>query len=163
MTDFAAKSPAQNARIAIGADHAGVQLKSAVIRWLESRGYRVDDLGPNSQDSVDYPDFAAAVAERVAARRADFGILICGTGIGMSIAANKVAGIRAAVVRDVETAHLAREHNDANVLCLGARLLDERQSLEIVQEFVAVSFAGGRHERRILKIAQLDQAREQKA
>jgi ribose 5-phosphate isomerase B len=163
MTDFA-----KNSRIALGADHAGFQLKAALLRHLESAGYVVDDVGTWTDASVDYPDYAAAVAERVAGHLvcnhgAALGILVCGTGIGMSIAANKVAGIRAAVVRDAATARLAREHNDANVLTLGSRLLTEAEAVLIVNEFLAASFAGGRHERRIQKIAELDQAREQKA
>jgi ribose 5-phosphate isomerase B len=152
----------KTARIAIGADHAGFEMKNLVHRFLESAGYSVDDLGTFSDASVDYPDFAIAVAERVAEGRAALGILVCGTGIGMAIAANKIAGIRAAVVHDVNTARMAREHNNANVLTFGARVLTQEQAVEIVTEFLAASFAGGRHERRIQKIAELDHAREHK-
>lgn len=150
---------AQKPRIAIGADHAGYQRKETVKRFLTDAGYAVTDVGTSSEDSVDYPDFARQVAERVARGEADTGILICGTGIGMAITANKVPGIRAAVAHDAETARLAREHNDANVLTFGGRLTDDFTAIEIVRSFLDARFAGGRHQRRIDKIAQLDQAR----
>ena len=152
----------KNSRIAVGADHAAFHMKDGVRQFLESAGYAVDDLGTYTDASVDYPDYAIAVAERVAEGRAALGILVCGTGIGMAIAANKIAGIRAAVVHDANTARLAREHNDANIVTFGARILTQEQAIEIVTEFLAASFAGGRHERRILKIADLDRAREHK-
>ena len=143
-------------KIAIGADHAGFHAKEAVKKFLAAQGYEVDDVGTSSEESVDYPDFARQVAERVAAGRAQIGILTCGTGIGMAITANKVPGIRAAVVHDIMTAHLAREHNDANVLTFGARLLPDDQVIAIVREFLNTSFAGGRHQRRVDKIAAMD-------
>ena len=143
-------------KIAIGADHAGFHAKEAVKKFLAAQGYDVDDVGTSSEESVDYPDFARQVAERVAAGRAQIGILTCGTGIGMAITANKVPGIRAAVVHDIMTAHLAREHNDANVLTFGARLLPDDQVIAIVREFLNTSFAGGRHLRRVDKIAAMD-------
>ena len=143
-------------KIAIGADHAGFHAKEAVKKFLAAQGYDVDDVGTSSEESVDYPDFARQVAERVAAGRAQIGILTCGTGIGMAITANKVPGIRAAVVHDIMTAHLAREHNDANVLTFGARLLPDDQVIAIVREFLNTSFAGGRHQRRVDKIAAMD-------
>lgn len=152
----------KDSRIAIGADHAGFELKALVYSYLVSAGYAVEDLGAFSEFSVDYPDFAVAVAERVSEGAADLGILICGTGIGMAIAANKIPGIRAAVVHDISTARLSREHNNANVIAFGARILTQDQAVEIVTEFLAASYAGGRHERRIQKIAELDQAREHK-
>jgi ribose 5-phosphate isomerase B len=152
----------QVTRIVIGADHAAFELKAVVYSYLKSAGYAANDIGTFSEFSVDYPDFAAAVAEQVADGHADLGILICGTGIGMAIAANKIAGIRAAVVHDVATARLSREHNNANIIAFGARILTQDQAIEIVTEFLAASFAGGRHERRIKKIAELDQAREHK-
>jgi ribose 5-phosphate isomerase B len=152
----------QVTRIAIGADHAAFQLKAIVDSYLRTAGYTVNDIGTFSEFSVDYPDFAAAVSEQVADGHADIGILICGTGIGMAIAANKIAGIRAAVVHDAATARLSREHNNANIITFGARILTQDQAIEIVTEFLAASFAGGRHERRIQKIAELDQAREHK-
>jgi ribose 5-phosphate isomerase B len=136
-------------------------LKESIKKYLQSAGYPVDDVGTNSDSSVDYPDFGAAAAERVAGGQDDFGIVICGTGIGISIAANKIAGIRAALVADAETAHLAREHNDANVLALAGRSLSDDRAIPIVKEFLSTPFAGGRHERRVEKIALLDRAREQ--
>ncbi len=146
-------------RIAIGADHAGYHVKENIKKYLEQAGYAVDDVGTWSEESVDYPDFARAVSERVASGQDQLGILSCGTGIGMSIAANKVPGIRAALAYDVTTARLAREHNDANVLTLGGRLVDEAKAIEIVREFLDAQFAGGRHQRRIDEVAELDKER----
>jgi ribose 5-phosphate isomerase B len=149
-------------RIALGADHAGFQMKEEIRRYLESAGHVVDDVGTRSEESVDYPDFAAAVGQRVADGRDHFGILVCGTGIGMSIAANKIGGVRAALAHDLMTAHMAREHNDANVLTLGARVVSPALSLEIVREFLSAQFAGGRHQRRVQEISDLEQTRIQK-
>ena len=143
-------------RIAIGSDHAGFSVKETIKKYLESAGYDVDDQGTRSEDSVDYPDFGKAVGERVASKKADLGIAVCGSGIGISIAANKVPGIRAALAHDVVTAQLAREHNDANVLALGARIVTPAAALEMVQTFLSTPFAGGRHQRRLDKIAQLE-------
>jgi ribose 5-phosphate isomerase B len=148
-------------RIAIGADHAGYHTKETVRKYLEESGYTVDDVGTWSEESVDYPDYAKAVAERVAAGQDQFGILMCGTGIGMAITANKVPGIRAALAHDVTTARLAREHNDANVLTLGGRVIGEAEAIDIVKRFLSAQFAGGRHQRRVDKISELDQARTQ--
>ncbi len=145
-------------RIALGADHAGYRVKETIKRYLEEAGYRVDDLGTSSEESVDYPDYGRAVAERVARGESDLGILACGTGIGISIAANKVPGIRAAVAHDAMTARAAREHNDANVLAVGGRVVTDAQAIEIVRDFLAAQFAGGRHQRRIDKIAQIEQS-----
>jgi ribose 5-phosphate isomerase B len=139
-------------RIAIGADHAGYALKEAVKRALDSAPGQVEDLGTHSDASVDYPDFAEAVARRVASGACDRGILICGTGIGMAMAANRVAGVRAATVWSAETARLAREHNDANVLALGARVLPAELALSLVRIFLETPFAGGRHQRRVDKV-----------
>ncbi|HVC18866.1 MAG TPA: ribose 5-phosphate isomerase B [Vicinamibacterales bacterium] len=139
-------------RIALGADHAGVDLKDAIRQVLEDRGLAVEDLGTVSHESVDYPDFAVQVAVAVASGRSDRGILVCGTGIGMAIAANKVAGIRAAVVGDLESARLCREHNDANVLAIGARVTPVDRALAIVALFLDTAFEGGRHQRRVDKI-----------
>ena len=155
MADSSAKL-----RIALGADHAGFQVKEAIKRYLESAGHSVDDVGTGSEESVDYPDFAREAASRVADRQDDLGILVCGTGIGMTIVANKVAGIRAALVSDPATARLAREHNNANVLAVGGRVLTGEKAVEIVREFLAAEFAGGRHERRVNKITQLDGERK---
>jgi ribose 5-phosphate isomerase B len=143
-------------RIAIGADHAGYGLKEEIRKALSDLGLSVEDVGTHSSDSVDYPDFAARVARLVAAGTYDRGILICGTGVGMAIAANKIPGIRAATVTDVEMARLSREHNDANVLAIGARILDRKRALEIVRAFLETPFAGDRHQRRIDKITNLE-------
>lgn len=143
-------------RIALGADHAGFHLKEVVKKHLLASGYICDDMGTSSEESVDYPDFARAVAERVSSGADEIGILACGTGIGMAIAADKVSGVRAANVFDEMTARLAREHNDANVLALGARILEDSRAIELVQIFLAAQFLGGRHQRRIDKISELD-------
>lgn len=138
--------------IAIGADHAGFALKSRLARELSDMGYKVMDLGTVSEDSVDYPDFADAVAETVLAGRARSGILICGSGIGMSIAANRHRGIRAALCGDVESATLARRHNDANVLVLGGRRMDAEAAQACLRAFLSTPFDGGRHARRVAKL-----------
>lgn len=143
-------------RVALGADHAGVALKDAVKRLLESLGMAHTDFGTHTETSVDYPDFAEQVARGVARGDFDRGILICGTGIGMAIAANKVRGIRAAPVTDVDTARLCREHNDANVLAIGARTVPLDRAIEIVRVFLTTPFAAGRHERRLEKIAAIE-------
>lgn len=139
-------------RIALGADHAGVDLKDALKAHLEARGVVVTDAGTHGAASVDYPDFAQQVAHAVREGRADRGVLVCGSGIGMAIAANKVAGIRAAAIGDVTSARLAREHNDLNVLALGARLTPADVAREILDTFLDTPFAGGRHEQRVSKI-----------
>jgi ribose 5-phosphate isomerase B len=144
-------------RVAIGADHAGVALKARVKQQLDERQVPYHDFGTSSDDSVDYPDFAISVARSVASGASDRGILICGSGIGMAIAANKVKGIRAAPVTDTTAARLARQHNDANVLALGARALDVDAALEIVETFLATTFEGGRHQRRVDKISAVEQ------
>ena len=143
-------------RVAIGSDHAGFFLKEALESFLEQEGVGVIDLGCDSPDPVDYPDFAQAVAERVARGEVDRGILVCGSGIGMSIAANKVPGARAALVSEPLSARLCREHNDANVLCLGARLIGEDMARECIRAFLATAFAGGRHGRRVGLITSLE-------
>jgi len=158
MTDATAKP-----RIAIGSDHAGFSVKETIKKYLENAGYAVDDQGTGSEDSVDYPDFGKAVGERVALKRADFGIAVCGSGIGISIAANKVPGIRAALAHDIVTAQLAREHNDANVLALGARILTPAAALAMVQTFLDTPFAGGRHQRRLDKITAIEQEEHHRA
>jgi ribose 5-phosphate isomerase B len=149
----------ENVRIVIGADHAGYRLKERIKRLLAQMGFDAEDIGTESEEPVDYPDFARRAAEKVAAGEARFGILTCGTGIGMAIAANKVPGVRAATVRDCATARLAREHNDANILTLGARLLTEDHAVEIVCVFLESEFAGGRHGRRVEKLNALDRER----
>jgi ribose 5-phosphate isomerase B len=144
-------------RIALGADHAGFELKEKIKQHLAAEGVAVDDRGTNCGDSVDYPDYARAVGEEVAQRGADLGILLCGSGIGMAIAANKVPGVRAANVTDEYQAQMSREHNDANVLALGARILDPQQAIAIVDKWLGSAFAGGRHQRRVDKIAEIEQ------
>jgi ribose 5-phosphate isomerase B len=143
-------------RIALGADHAGVALKSQIKQLLDERGIEYTDFGTDSTESVDYPDYASTVAREVAAGRFDRGILFCGSGIGMAMAANKVPGIRAASVVDERSAQLSREHNDANVLSLGERLTPPDLARCIVNLFLDTPFAGGRHQRRVDKISQLD-------
>jgi ribose 5-phosphate isomerase B len=143
-------------RIAIGADHAGFVLKEHIRQKLQAEGHEVIDFGTSSQESTDYPDYALQVSRQVAQERADRGILVCATGIGMSIAANKVDGVRAAAVTSSEAARLTREHNDANVLALGAKLVDETQSDELVDVFLNTEFSGGRHARRVAKIARIE-------
>jgi ribose 5-phosphate isomerase B len=144
-------------RIALGSDHAGYPIKETIRQFLQNAGYPVDDLGTWSEESVDYPDNGKAVGDKVAARDDMYGIAVCGTGIGISIAANKVPGIRAAVAHDLNTARLAREHNDANVLALGGRVVSGSQAIEMVQIFLNTAFLGGRHERRVEKIALIEQ------
>ena len=147
-------------RIALGADHAGYQIKEVIKSFLEGQGYAVDDAGTWSEDSVDYPDYARKVANQVAQEHAALGILVCGTGIGVAMAANKVQGVRAATAHDPMTARAAREHNNANVLTLGARVVDTPQALAIVHAFLQAAFAGGRHQRRVDKIMEMDRARK---
>jgi ribose 5-phosphate isomerase B len=142
--------------VGLGADHAGFELKNALKRVLDELGVSYDDLGTSSPESVDYPDYAQAVASGVVEGRFDRGILVCGSGIGMSIAANKVDGIRAAVVTEAESARLSRAHNDANVIALGARLTSEADAGEIVRTFLETEFMGGRHAERIEKIRSLE-------
>ena len=144
-------------RIALGADHAGYELKDRIKRHLQQRGVDVRDEGTNSSESVDYPDFARTVAYDVHEGRAELGILVCGSGIGMAISANKVAGIRAASVSSEYEAQMSREHNNANVLTLGARILPAEQALKIVDAWLAAKFAGGRHQRRVEKIAAIEE------
>lgn len=145
-------------KIAVGADHAGLELKESLRESLARFEHEVRDLGTHSRDSTDYPDYAAAVARAVASGEAERGLLVCGSGVGMAIAANKIHGIRAANVGDVEGARLARAHNDANVLALGARRLSVAEAEEIVRVFLATPFDGGRHQQRVEKIAGLESA-----
>ncbi len=135
--------------IAIASDHAGVALKSELIEEIQALGHQVLDLGTKGPDSVDYPEFGTALAKAMLSGRADRGVLICGTGIGISIAANRHPGIRAAPCHDATSARLAREHNDANVLALGARLIGIEVAKECLRTFLATDFAGGRHARRV--------------
>jgi ribose 5-phosphate isomerase B len=139
--------------IIIGSDHAGFDLKERVKEWLEDRGFEVEDVGTRSPaEQVDYPDFAHLVADAVSSGRRARGVLVCGTGIGVSMAANRHAGVRAAVVCNEDTARLARQHNDANVLALGGRTLDPLVAERILDVWLTTPFAGDRHARRIAKI-----------
>ena len=135
--------------IAIGSDHGGLKLKTDIVNHLKERGIEVLDKGCNSFDSCDYPDYAAAVTDAVVGKDADLGILVCGTGIGMSIAANKVRGIRAALCGDTYSARVSRAHNNANILCLGERVIGEHLALDIVDIWLKTGFEGGRHKRRV--------------
>ena len=144
-------------RIAIGSDHAGFRLKDQLAEHLREEGHEVEDLGTHSEESVDYPDFGAAVARAVVAGKADYGVCVCGTGIGIGIAANKVKGARAAVVHDTTSARMARMHNNANVVCVGARLTGPQAATDAVDAFLEAEFEGGRHQRRIDEISELEQ------
>jgi ribose 5-phosphate isomerase B len=148
---------ARRVRIAIGSDHAGFELKGIIIQRFSTSEREFTDFGANSPQSVDYPDIAAVVAEAVARGDCDRGILICGTGIGMAMAANKVPGIRAALCHDLFTAKASREHNDANILTLGERVLQPDAACAIVDAWLQARFAGGRHTRRVQKIMELEQ------
>jgi RpiB/LacA/LacB family sugar-phosphate isomerase len=144
-------------RIAVGSDHAGFDLKTALATHMADAGHQVEDLGTDSADvSVDYPVFGLAVGRAVAAGRADRGICVCGTGIGISIAANKVDGVRAALVHDVTTAGLSRRHNDANVVCLGGRTTGVAEAIDAVDTFFTTEFEGGRHVARLAEIAEFE-------
>ncbi len=147
-------------RVAVGNDHRGFQAKAKVIGTLENLGHEVIDEGSTNEQAVDYPDFATAVAQCVASGSADRGILICGTGIGMAIAANTVRGIRAATIQDSVTAEISRRHNDVNVLCLSADLLGQRSIDRMLDVWLTTEFEGGRHARRVEKICQLEIAEE---
>lgn len=135
-----------------GADHAGYALKNQLVAMLRELGDEVEDLGTDSAESVDYPDFGEAVARRVVDDRGSYGLLVCGTGIGISIAANKIDGVRAAVVTNSFTAEATRAHNDANVICMGARVIGAGVAEDALRVFRATEFEGGRHQRRVDKI-----------
>jgi len=143
--------------VLIASDHAALALKSSLIKGLSEMGHRLEDLGPQDDTSVDYPDYATRLCQKLTERAGALGILICGSGIGMSIAANKHKGIRAALVCNTEMARLAKAHNNANVLCLGARGADPALALDMVQTWLVTHFEGGRHARRVDKLSQLDQ------
>jgi ribose 5-phosphate isomerase B len=143
-------------RVLAASDHAGLALRAEAVKTAKARGYEVEDLGPFSSESVDYPDYARTLAEAVASGKARCGILVCGTGIGMSMAANKVPGIRAAVCRTEYEARMARAHNDANVLCLGDRVTGAGLGAAIVEAFLGTAFEGGRHAKRVAKVDALD-------
>ncbi|MCR1935593.1 ribose 5-phosphate isomerase B [Clostridium tepidum] len=143
-------------KIALGSDHAGLPLKNEIIKHLKDKGIEIEDFGTYTEESCDYPDYAKKVAEKVAENEFDFGILVCGTGIGISIAANKVKGIRAALCSDTFSAHACREHNNANILALGQRVVGVGLALDIVDTFLNAKFQGGRHEKRINKMMEIE-------
>ena len=143
-------------KLAIGSDHGGFRLKEAIKTYLLAHDYEVTDFGTESEDSCDYPDFALPVAEAVAKGEYDRGILICGTGIGIGIVANKVKGVRAALCHDTFSAEACRNHNDANILTMGERIVGEGLALKIVETFLNSEFEGGRHQRRVDKIKALE-------
>ena len=145
-------------RIAIGSDHRGLELKNDLVKFLRSAGYECQDFGTQDEIPVDYPDIARCVAEAINRGEYDFGILICGTGIGMSIAANKVSGVRAALCCDTFMALRSRQHNDANLLCLGADRPGEAE--EIVRTFLSTDFESGRHQRRVEKLKNIEDERQ---
>ena len=136
-------------KIALASDHGGYQLKEEVKKYLEDRGIEILDLGTNSEESVDYPEYGHACGEAVASGKADRGIVCCGTGIGISIAANKVKGVRCALCTDVNMAVMTRKHNDANMLAMGGRTTDTKTALEITAAWLDTEFEGGRHQRRV--------------
>ena len=139
-------------KISLGADHGGFKLKDVLVTWLRAQGHDVHDFGTNSADSVDYPDYAHIVCDAVLSGNAHYGVLVCGTGLGMSYAANRHAGIRCALVSETTSARLAREHNNANMLALGGRMIGEEMGIDILRVFLATAYEGGRHDRRIAKI-----------
>jgi ribose 5-phosphate isomerase B len=143
-------------KISIGADHRGHDLKQKLIPWLQSQGHTVTDEGAATTDSVDYPDYAAKVAHQVAGGQAERGILVCATGVGMCITANKVHGVRATTCQDEEVAKLSRQHNDVNVVCLSGDRLKDGDAEKILQTWLTTPFEGGRHARRVEKIAEVE-------
>jgi ribose 5-phosphate isomerase B len=155
-SDPAGSASFANSPIAIASDHAGFEQKQQLAAWLEERGLEVQDLGPASDERVDYPDYAVLVAKAVAARNAAFGVLVCGTGIGMAIAANKLEGIRAANVTSPRFAALAREHNNANVIALSGRFVDLETNKQALAAFLSTPFGEGRHAERVKKIQKLE-------
>jgi ribose 5-phosphate isomerase B len=146
-------------RIAVGADHAGWPLKEGLVRFLMERGWDVEDFGTFSDESVDYPDYAEKVGRAVAFGKVDRGLLLCGTGMGMCISANKVDGVRAVTAHDLMSARLSRQHNDANVLTMGARIVAPAMAEEILGRWLDTDFEGGRHQRRIEKIQTMESGR----
>lgn len=153
MTEQPTPEPSQ--RIALGADHAGVNLKNRLAQFLEMSGYEVIDLGTHDESRVDYPDFGTAVGRAIASGDADLGVAVCGSGIGICMAANKVNGVRAATVHDVTTARLTREHNNANVICFGERLIGVDTAIDALTAFLNAEFQGGRHAQRVEKLDNL--------
>lgn len=147
-------------KVAIGSDHAGFHLKTALAHWLRTQGYEVTDVGTDSEERVDYPHFGAAVASMVGEGKVDRGVLVCGSGQGVCMAANKVAGVRAGVVRDDQDAQMIRLHNNANVACFGERVTDEPTAVSALAVFMDTEFEGGRHQPRVDQLAALDHGGE---
>jgi len=143
-------------RVAVASDHAGFHLKQAIAEHLRQAGYEIVDLGTDGTESVDYPDYGASLGRFVSSGQADKGVAVCGSGIGICMAAGKIAGVRAATVHDVTSARLSRLHNDANIACLGERFLGPQVALDAVDAFLSTEFEGGRHARRVGKINKLD-------
>ncbi len=144
-------------KIGIGSDHGGFRLKQEIIKHLEQKNIEVKDYGTYAEESCDYPDYGQKVGEAVVAKECDLGILICGTGIGISIAANKIPGVRAALCSDTFSAHATRQHNNANILAMGERVVGPGLALDIVDAFLSSSFEGGRHENRVNKIMKIEE------
>lgn len=147
-------------KIALGADHGGYELKNEIRTHLENQGIEVLDLGTNSKESVDYPKYGFMVGDAIINGKADLGVIVCGTGLGISMAANKVPGIRAAVCTETYSARMAREHNNANILALGGRVVGVGLALDIVDIFIKTPFAGGRHARRVDLISSIEKGEE---
>lgn len=145
-------------RIAVGSDHAGFHLKNTLRDWLLEQGHEVEDVGTFSAERADYPVYGAAAAAKVANGDADFGVVVCGSGQGICMAANKVAGIRGAVIRDEQDAQMSRLHNDANVACFGERVTESKDAINALRVFLATEFEGGRHQARVDLLGQLDQS-----
>ena len=143
-------------KIAIGSDHAGFLLKETLRNWLEIQGYEVIDCGTYSEERADYPVYGQAVALKVSSHEVDFGVLVCGSGQGICMAANKVAGVRAAVIRDNEDSEMTRAHNDANIACFGERITDSETAIAALQVFLNSPFEGGRHEGRVKLLDDID-------
>lgn len=139
-------------KIAMACDHGGLRLKKVIIEYLKENGYEIEDFGTDTEESCDYPDFAGKAAKAVANKQCDKGIVVCGTGIGVSITANKVKGIRCALVHDVFSAKATRQHNDTNMLAMGQRVIGEGLALEIVKTWLTTDYEGGRHQQRIEKM-----------
>ena len=145
-------------RIAIGSDHAGFHLKNALRDWLANEGHEVEDVGTFSAERADYPVFGAAAAAKVGNGDADYGVVVCGSGQGICMAANKVAGVRAGIIRNEEDAQMTRLHNDANVACFGERVTSEADAINALRVFLSTEFEGGRHQARVDLLGELDQA-----
>lgn len=143
-------------KLGLASDHGGFQLKEALVKIIQQKKIEVLDLGNHGTESVDYPDYALRVAEMVSEGKVDAGLLICGTGIGMCIVANKFKGVRAAVVEDPYSARMAKEHNNVNVLCLGGRVLDVKKGEEVIEAWLEAKYEGGRHDRRLEKIREIE-------